>query len=132
MSNTLLLLSHSLTNAQILELEQRAPNASLLRLPETLQLLFSQFPPGSVFPSSQAETLWKWISDNSCENDLVVLQGEFGLVYFLVQMCHKTGRVPMYATSTREASEHHLSDGSVELVHTFRHQGFREYPKIDG
>jgi hypothetical protein len=125
---TLLLFSHSLTPDQHAELATMAPGATLLPLPDSLQLRFSQLPPGPQFDSESAFAIANWLEDNSQQGDFVFVQGEHGLTHYLVEVCRELGAVPIYATTKRCAIEQRLADGSIRIEHRFEHAGFREYP----
>jgi len=61
------------------------------------------------------------------ENDYVLIQGDFGACYIIVNFAFEIGLIPIYSTTRRAAVEKHENDGSVKLIHQFNHQMFRKY-----
>ena len=58
--------------------------------------------------------------------DLLLVQGDYGATYNMVQFAKENGLVPVYATSVRKAYEVVKGD-KITTVREFRHVRFREY-----
>ena len=127
MRQVFLLFSHQLTPLQIEELENEFKVDKIVYLPEELQNTWSNIPP--EFPSIKGhlQEILVWLKQNSNPEDLVLVQGDFGAVYVLVNFCKKSGLIPIYATTKRQVTEETLSDGTVQLNRKFFHVRFREF-----
>lgn len=68
-----------------------------------------------------------WLRNSARPGDYVLIQGDFGACYLMVQFALESGLHPIYATTKREATEETQADGSVRLTHRFRHVRFRWY-----
>ena len=97
-----------------------------------IQKLWSQVPTAISLPtlSKYITPIISFIKEESSVDDVVFVQGEFGMTTLVVQWCFAHGRVPIYATTERKAVEVHNEDGTVEMKHIFEHAGFREYEKL--
>lgn len=58
---------------------------------------------------------------------MILIQGDFGATYYLVNFSKQIGLKPMYSTTIREANEVCDSSGSIRLTHKIKHVRFREY-----
>ena len=70
-----------------------------------------------------------WI-DEHCTNsdDYILIQGDFGATYFLVDYCKKRNyAIPIYATTERKSVEEVQEDGSIKTQRIFKHKRFRLY-----
>ncbi len=124
-----LLFSHKLTEEQIDELIEKFNINEFIKLPDDLQRLWSNFPPKGEFPVELAQKFIKFLKNNSREGDYVLVQGEFGLVYFVVCWCLDNNRTPIYSTTKRVFVEKRQSDGSIKNIHFFKHVNFRIYKR---
>ena len=61
------------------------------------------------------------------KGDYILIQGDFGACFLMVQFAFEKGFIPIYSTTEREAVETHGEDGSVSLTHRFKHRIFRRY-----
>jgi len=68
-----------------------------------------------------------FIIAKTVQGDYVLVQGEFGAVFKLVNFCFKMNRIPIYATSKRISQDFVKDDGSVEKRAVFKFVRFREY-----
>lgn len=100
----------------------------------------------AVYLSDELNSVWKninpatdkieslkniedFILKNTNQHDYVLIQGEFGATYKMVNFCFEQGRIPVYATSKRESVEERQSDGSVVKKSVFKFVRFREYER---
>ena len=131
MRKIFLLFSHKLSEAQIKELKEQFNIHSCVKLPSDLQNLWSNFPPENSFPEKIADKFIAYLKKNSKEEDLVLVQGEFGLVFYIVDWCLKNKRIPVYSTTKRIFREEKQPDGSIKNIHIFKHINFRSYRRSD-
>ena len=127
MSAIILLFSHNLTNSQVFELKERFKIQNFIYLPEDLQNLWSNFPPEGEFPKNIADNFIEFLKENSKEKDFILVQGEFGLVFYIVSWCFDNNRIPIYSTTKRIYKKEKQSDGSIKNIHIFKHVNFRRY-----
>ncbi|MCC7429520.1 hypothetical protein IT568_01635 [bacterium] len=125
MVNFLLLFSHKLTQEQITDTEKM--QVSLIYLPEDLQKAWSNFSPESE--KVDVEIFEEWLLKNSQKGDFVLVQGDFGAVYKLVNFCFLSGLIPVYATTKRETTEKEIPGGKMEKISVFRHVRFRKFER---
>lgn len=123
--------SHPTGPEQEAELREAWGADAVRALPEDLQAVWSQLPPGPELPLAQLAPLLEWLRAEARPGDLAWIQGEFGAVFWLADAAFKLGLVPVYATTRREARSEPQPDGSVRNTHVFQHAGFRRYQYFD-
>ena len=122
-----LLFSHQLTPPQIEELENKFGVDKIVYLPEELQNIWSNIPPELPTIKTHLQDVLSWLKENSNPGDLVLVQGEVGAVFIVVNFCIKEGLNPIYATTKREVSEEKLDDGTIQVNRKFSHVRFRQF-----
>ena len=125
-------LNHDLSQKQITEIHEELDVSSIYELPESLLEFWKQISPSGELPVVSLKQICRWIEQKTTDGDFVVIQGEFGTVFYLVDFCFAIGRIPLYATSERKYRETQRSDDSVERYHIFRHVQFRRYKRYKG
>jgi hypothetical protein len=127
MSDLYLIFNHQLTTLQEHAAVSELGTSRFHRLSPELQLLWSQIPSDLVELTAYLEPIVKWLSDNSQPADSILIQGDFGACYLMVTTAFQLGLIPVYSTTRREAVEEYGDDGTVKLVHLFKHVIFRKY-----
>jgi hypothetical protein len=123
-----LLFSHTLTPEQQADAQASLGVSEFIPLPPDLQELFSNVPPDLPDLHDYLLPLYDWIGENIFYPDYALIQGDFGVVFSLVEFCKDFGYgIPVYATTERISMEATQPDGSVVTQRTFRHKMFREY-----
>jgi len=122
-----LLFSHELTTEQKKEIRDILHCDLIKALPAELQLLWSQVPPEADISRELLQPFFIHLEKESLPEDFVLVQGDYGITCAVVNWCLKNGRVPVYATTRRIASELHHDDGAIETKHIFQHVKFRKY-----
>jgi len=56
----------------------------------------------------------------------VLIQGDFGATYSMINFCKREGFIPIYSVNKRIAKET-IEDGIVKKYAEFKHEFFREY-----
>lgn len=122
------ILSHELLNSQVDELKNTWNVDKIINLPEKLKSAWS-----NVNPSDDLEDdfnlvykLKTFILENTNQEDYVIVQGEWGMTFTIVNMCFELNRVPIYATTERKTKET-VKDGQVHSEKVFEHIRFRKY-----
>lgn len=124
------IISHTLLEEQIEEAKNVLKIDSIVLMPEEIRNIWSNISPFGYFPIDKINEIIRWISMVSEEYDYVLVQGDFGATYYIVDYCIKSNRIPIYSTTKREVEEH-TKDGSVEIKKVFRHVNFRKYVPYD-
>ena len=121
-----LLFSHRLTDEQIQDAKEHLKIDKFFYLPKDLQYLFSNVPPELDDLSEYVRPFVEYLLQNAKAGDFVLVQGDFGLSYKLVEVAKALGLIPIYATTKRVAIEKNI-DGKSVKISEFRHIRFRRY-----
>ena len=119
--------NHQLTERQITDARNRLGVEGIVSPPEDLQILWRQVPAELEGIDGYLGPIKNWLAEAASAGDYVLIQGDFGATWIMVNHAFKLGLVPVYSTTEREAEETVTTDGAVQLVHTFRHRRFRRY-----
>ncbi len=122
-----LLFSHHPTADQLSDARASFGVESIFEMPGALKEIWKQIPPDTDAIEPLLRPVKKWLIENSSQGDIALIQGDFGAAWLLVKFAMGLGILPVYSTTTREASEIQLPDGSVRIEHLFRHCRFRVY-----
>lgn len=120
-----LIFNHTLTEEQIFDAKENLKVTEILSLPEELQKQWSNFPPDTEETDTSA--IENWLSENSEKNDWVLVQGDFGATYKLVNFAFSRKLIPVYATTKRVTLEKISPDGEIEKTSVFKHVRFRKF-----
>lgn len=124
-----LLFSHSLTPEQRSEASERFGVKEFVTMPAALQSEFSSVEPEGELSVSLLERLQRWLSEHAASGDYALIQGEYGVTYYMVEYCFAHGITPLYATTRRESEEQLQENGVIRKVQHFKHVTFRLYPE---
>lgn len=125
--NAFLIFSHRLTRDQESDLRSNWKVERISSLPTDLQMLWSKIPPQLNALSTYLEPIRQWLQRNAKQEDLALIQGDFGATYILVEYALGLGVIPLYATTWRTLKEEVLPDGEVRQQRIFKHERFRVY-----
>jgi len=126
MKRMYLLFSHKLTQEQIEDAKNNLLVDEFVHLPADLQELWGNMPPDIISLKYYLEPFRKWLNDANAQ-DYVLVQGDYGATYRMVEYALKKGLYPIYATTKREVVETTLPDGSIKTERIFKHCQFRHY-----
>jgi len=128
MKNLILLFSHTLTPEQIADAKSSLGVENFVSLPENLKNSWGNVPPESDLDFAKyLQPITDFLAQETKANDIVLVQGDFGATFFVVQWCKTQGYIPVYATTERIAMEQTQADGSVVMQKVFKHKAFRKY-----
>ncbi len=127
MKKLFLVFSHTLTDDQQIDAEHNHGVTQFVPLPDDLREVWADISPEGPLRTERIDRIVEWLDREGAAGDLVLIQGEFGASFYLVDFCFHNGFVPVYATSKRVYEEEQRADGSVVRRHIFRHVNFREY-----
>ncbi|MEE3314820.1 MAG: CRISPR-associated protein Csx20 [Treponema sp.] len=125
MPKTYCLLNHSLTQNQLAELKERFGAEEIIYPSDELSKSWSQIPPTEELDMSVINSALAWLSDAK-ENDILIVQGEFGSTFMLVDYALKKNLVPLYAVAKRVSKEVRVGE-QVQKMNVFEHVCFRKY-----
>lgn len=132
MSRLLLLFNHELTPQQEAAARQElGAEAIVVPPPEVLQL-WGQIPADLPRLCDMLMPVVRWVESEGKAGDFILIQGDFGACFWMVQAAFHLKLIPIYATTRREASEIRLPNGSIQMTHCFRHVLFRRYEQWSG
>lgn len=129
MLRMLLLFSHELTEDQIEDARATLTINEFIPLPSDLQTLWQNIPPTKPSLSTYLEPVCNWIKEHGNPGDYVLIQGDFGAVYLMVNFAFSIHLIPIYSTTERKAEEKKMPDNTVKVERVFRHKIFRRYEK---
>ena len=125
MKKSYLLLNHTLTENQVADLLENWHVDAIEETSEPIKVFWSQIQAGSEIKKSDLKLVVDWL-DGAKEGDIIVLQGEFGSTFALVDYALLTKLVPVHSVTRRVASE--TRDGEkVFRNYVFEHVCFRKY-----
>jgi hypothetical protein len=109
-----LLFSHTLKPEQEADARQHLGGSRRLPLPPALHARWKEVPPEAETFDAHLVPFRDYLAEHSQPGDHLLIQGDFGMRYHLVQWTKAHGRVAVYATTRRESEELTRPDGSVE------------------
>ncbi|MBF0230068.1 MAG: hypothetical protein HQK63_10880 [Desulfamplus sp.] len=122
-----LIFNHEITQEQRLDAENSLGVSNFVDLPTQLKELWKQIPAELESVKEYLLPICDWLSQNGKSGDYVLIQGDFGGVYYLVNWAFELEIVPLYSTTERNAVEIKGRNGEIRLSHIFRHVRFRKY-----
>ena len=122
-----LLFNHTLTEPQVELARSSLGVEKIIEPPSGLKAMWRKIPPDITGISDYLKPVNLWLVENADESDYVLIQGDFGACFILVNLSFERGLIPIYSTTHREAVEEHSPDGSVKIIHRFQHQIYRKY-----
>ena len=125
----LLLFSHELTQDQIKDARVTLNITEFVPLSPDLEGLWKNIPPTKPSLSEYLEPVRTWMKGQAKPGDYVLIQGDFGAIYLMVNFAFSVGLIPVYSTTEREVVEKALPDNTVRLERVFRHRMFRRYER---
>lgn len=119
------LLNHELTQNQILELKEKYLIENIIYPSVELSKIWGQIPATELLDLGVINSVIEWLF-NAKKDDVLIVQGEFGSTFMLVDYALKKGLIPLHAVTKRIAKE----SREGEIVHRqyiFEHVCFRKY-----
>lgn len=126
MKKMFLLFSHNLSQTQIDDAKINLKIEEFISLPQNLQNLWSDIPSDLVFLNEYLIPFRSFLVENSNFEDIVLIQGDFGAVYQMVNFAKDLGLMPVYATTNREIEEIVIDNQTLKKS-IFEHIRFREF-----
>ncbi|QUB97982.1 hypothetical protein J4863_01525 [Leptotrichia sp. oral taxon 221] len=121
----LLLFSHQLTENQEKELVENFKVKKIVSLSSELQEMWSNVSIKENYKEN-LKKIKKYIEENFNENDVMLVQGNWGYTYNIVKWSIEKRLVPVYSYTERNVEE--IKDGeNVKKISYFKHVKFIEY-----
>ncbi len=122
-----LIFNHRITSIQQDDARRSLAVDQITDLPPDLKAMWRQIPPDLTGIDSYLEPIKRWLKEHSNKGDYVLIQGDFGACFIMVNFALEKRLIPVYSTTEREAMEEHGDDGTIKLTHHFKHHVFRRY-----
>lgn len=122
-----LIFNHTFTDAQEQDAIVSLGIDWIVDMPEDYKKIWKSIPPNIAAIYDYLEPIQTWLKCNANKDDYVLIQGDFGACYIMVNFAFRIGLVPIYSTTSRNMKEVILKDGTVKLTHHFQHHIFRRY-----
>ncbi|NKQ38296.1 MAG: hypothetical protein HF967_02245 [Methanosarcinales archaeon] len=129
MCKMLLIFSHKLTKIQKKDAINTFGCSEFLTLPNDLSKIWMQIPPTQPSLREYLQPIKNWINENASPMDFVLIQGEYGASFLIINYVFKMNLIPIYATTERITTEKQMPDGTIKTERVFKHKSFRKYEK---
>jgi len=127
MKKICLLFSHTLTDAQKEDISNSLKVEKSYKLPSKLQEQWSQVPAKKGLDFMEYLLPIKEFLEETLEKgDYLLIQGEFGATYHMVEYAKSRAYIPVYSVNERVSREY-IEEGIVKKYAEFKHEFFREY-----
>jgi len=123
----ILIFSHELTGEQKKELKDKWGVNRIVPMPEDISDTWRNVPPEISSLKSFVRPVLEWLVKVAFPDDVVLVQGDFGATFIVVNFSLKLGLVPVYSTTKRDVTEEAYPGGEVRQNRIFKHQMFRRY-----
>lgn len=121
MKKAFIFFSHKLTEKQIDELTTKWQCEKIISLPENLQTAWS-----NVNADADIRIFADFLKENSSEGDILLIQGEWGTTFNLINYAKDNNLVPIYAFSVRNSIEKKEGEAIIKTS-VFEHLEFKRY-----
>jgi len=122
----ILLFSHQLSDPQKADATNTWGVEEFVYLPQKLQQIWSNISPDLDSLKEVLEPIKSYVKEVANENDLILIQGDFGASYMMVNYAKSLNLAPVYATTKRMVQEL-VENGKTIKKSIFEHRRFREY-----
>lgn len=118
--------SHKLTPEQIGDAKINLKIKNFIFLPQHLFQIWSQIPTDIEDLDDYLEPIYQFLESFKYNNPYVLIQGDFGATYLLVNYAKSLLMTPVYSTTKRISCEKNV-DGEIVKTSYFKHILFRRY-----
>jgi len=128
-SKMFLLFSHILTEEQIKDAKDTLKITEFISLPQDLQNIWSNISPEGNLEIDYFEKIERFLLENKSYGDYILIQGDYGSVYYMVNWSLENKLIPVYSTTNRIHEAKIGENGAIINRHIFKHVTFRRYIK---
>ena len=126
MEKFIVLMSHDMSKEQKLDAQNSLDISNIVEAPKNIKSIWANINPVGNLDQAELSKITNWIEQNSNTDDYILVQGEFGATFYIVDYCFKKGLIPVYATTKRRVTETREGD-KVITNRIFVHEGYRKY-----
>ena len=98
-------------------------------LPDNLKIQQSDISPYDDNLTFCLQDLISWLKINARKSDYVLVQGDFGATFLIVDFCLKNDLIPIYSTTKREVITEIKNGENIKVSRLFTHVRFRKYER---
>ncbi|MBM9520565.1 hypothetical protein JWG39_12135 [Desulforhopalus vacuolatus] len=132
MTRLFVIFNHTLTPAQREDARSSLGVEKILEPPMPLRDIWGNLSPDASSLKGQLVPITNWLGEKAEAGDYVLIQGDFGACFLLVQSAFRLGLHPVYSTTRRRAVETRVGENEIQLSHRFQHVLFRHYEMEEG
>lgn len=126
MKKLFVLLNHPLLPEQEAEARKRFGITHVVTLSNDTWLSIDPYAPTIA---SILKPLKQRLLAEASKGDYLLVQGDFGATYAMINLAKKNGIIPIYATTARKVTQI-VRNGKIISQREFRHVQFRKYEEI--
>lgn len=126
MRQLFLLFSHTLTDAQKQDAKNSLHVEKFITLPTSLQHLWSSIPEEKLDIKEYLTPLKNYLFLHAKQDDFVLIQGDYGGTYEMVNFSKSLSLNPVHSTTKRVTKEV-IKNDTVKKTSTFKHVIYRRY-----
>lgn len=123
----ILLFNHTLTNEQLEAAKNQLGESEITELPTDLKKIWSAVDPEAESLQSILNPMLEWLQTQPLTQRHVLVQGDFGAVFYMVSWLMHHGAVPVYSTTKRQAVERKDAQNNIVVERTIKHVRYRKY-----
>lgn len=125
-----MIFSHELTEPQQKEAYEAFGAEAIYALPQELNQLWSNIPAALPELAGFLRPVTQWLESQVHEGDFLLIQGDFGATYLMIEWGFRHKCIPVYATTERKVIKEVLGNNEVVTHRVFEHVQFRRYERI--
>lgn len=119
----ILLFSHKLTPQQLKDAKETLQCNKIIYLTDELLYKWQ-----NITPETDIQIFKDFLIENAKIGDYVLIQGEWGTTYNMVNFAKEKNMIPIYSSTARKVIEEKSgSDNKVIKTSIFEHRGFYRY-----
>ena len=119
----ILLFSHQLTPQQLKDAKETLQCNKIIYLTDELLYKWQ-----NITPETDIQIFKDFLIENAKIGDYVLIQGEWGTTYNIVNFAKEKNMIPIYSSTARKVIEEKSgSDNKVIKTSIFEHRGFYRY-----
>ncbi|MCF2639922.1 CRISPR-associated protein Csx20 [uncultured Fusobacterium sp.] len=119
----ILLFSHQLTPQQLKDAKETLQCNKIIYLTDELLYKWQ-----NITPETDIQIFKDFLVENAKVGDYVLIQGEWGTTYNMVNFAKEKNMIPIYSSTARKVIEEKSgSDNKVIKTSIFEHRGFYRY-----
>lgn len=121
-----LLFNHALTEEQIKDAQKNLGVDEMVPFSEGLLNIWKDIPYNKPTLKDLLGGHITYLQEVANKGDYLLVQGDFGATYIMVEIAKACGVIPIYATTQRKSVEN-IVEGKIVKTSIFEHGIYREY-----